>query len=83
MNSFPAFLNRALRENVEKAEFFLPQAVDELLKAGRARAKVYQTAERWYGVTYRQDRPLVEQALYGAWWNRACTRKTLWGEQNR
>ena len=60
---FPAFLDTAMRENVEKAEFYLPQAVDELLTQGRARVKVYQTSERWYGVTYRQDRPLVEQAL--------------------
>lgn len=77
---FPAFLDRALKENVEKAEFFLPYAVDELLQAGRARVKVYQTAERWYGVTYQQDRPLVEQALL------ALTRQgkypeNLWGEQ--
>jgi hypothetical protein len=79
---FPAFLDRALKENVEKAEFYLPQAVDQLLQAGRARVKVVQTRERWYGVTYKQDRPLVEQAL------RTLTREgaypaTLWGEQNR
>ena len=79
---FPAFLDRALKENVEKAEFFLPQAVDELLQAGRARAKVYQTAERWYGVTYRQDRPLVEQALRGLV-EQGVYPETLWGEQDR
>ena len=39
---FPAFLDRALKENVEKAEFFLPQAVDELLLQGRARVKVFE-----------------------------------------
>jgi len=38
---FPAFLDQALKENEEKAEFFLPQAVDTLLKQGRARVKVY------------------------------------------
>ncbi|HPF86475.1 MAG TPA: NTP transferase domain-containing protein [Candidatus Limiplasma sp.] len=76
---FPAFLDRALAENVEKAEFYLPYAVDELLQAGRVRVKVSQTSERWYGITYRQDRPLVEQAL------QALTQQgqypdTLWGE---
>lgn len=79
---FPAFLDRALKESEEKAEFFLPQAVDELLSQGRARVKVYQTSERWYGVTYRQDRPLVAQAL------RALTQEgaypeTLWEDQTR
>lgn len=79
---FPAFLDRALRENTEKAEFFLPQAVDTLLSQGRARVKVYQTAERWYGVTYKQDRPLVEQALAQLTQGGAYP-ETLWGERDR
>ncbi len=60
---FPRFLERALRESPEKAEFFLPFAVDELLKQGRARVTVDATPDRWYGVTYREDRPAVMQAL--------------------
>jgi len=78
---FPAFLDRALKDNVEKAEFFLPFAVDTLLQAGRARVKVLRTAERWYGVTYRQDRPLVEQALR-ALTARGVYPETLWGEND-
>jgi hypothetical protein len=61
--AFPAFLDQALRENPEKAEFFLPFAVDALLKAGRVNVTVAATPDRWYGVTYREDRPLVVEAL--------------------
>lgn len=79
---FPAFLDRALGENVEKAEFFLPQAVDTLVSQARARVKVYQTSERWYGVTYRQDRPMVEHALRALVISGAYPEK-LWGETDR
>ena len=61
--AFPAFLEKALAQNPQKAEFFLPFVVDELLKAGRARVSVHPTPDRWYGVTYREDRPLVVDAL--------------------
>ena len=61
--AFPVFLEKAARENPLKAEFFLPFAVDELLRAGRARVSVSTTADRWYGVTYREDRQQVVQAL--------------------
>ncbi len=61
--AFPVFLEKALRENPEKAEFFLPFVVDELLRAGKAKVKVTPTPDRWYGVTYREDRPLVVEAL--------------------
>jgi hypothetical protein len=79
---FPAFLNKALRENVENAEFFLPQAVDTLLSQGRARVKVYQSPERWYGVTYKLDKPLVEQALQ-KFTQDGLYPETLWGERDR
>ena len=61
--AFPAFLDRALSENPEKAEFFLPSVVDSLLREGRARVTVTATPDRWYGVTYREDRATVVEAL--------------------
>lgn len=78
----PAFLDRALKENVEKSEFFLPQAVDTLIRQGRARVRVYESTERWYGVTYKQDRPMVEQALKALVRDKVYP-ETLWGEQDR
>ena len=61
--AFPPFLRRALADNPEKAEFFLPFVVDSLLRDGRARVSVNPTPDKWYGVTYREDRPLVVNAI--------------------
>ncbi len=46
-----------------KAEYFLPERVGELVAAGRARVKVLRTGERWFGITYKEDKPFVEQAV--------------------
>lgn len=60
---FPHWLRNALQTNPLKAEFFLPSVVDELLKEHRADVKVLTTPDRWYGVTYREDKPVVEAAV--------------------
>ena len=60
---FPIFLDRVLQENPLKGEFFLPSVVDALLKEERATAKVLHTPDKWYGVTYREDKPKVAAAL--------------------
>ena len=76
-NRFPTFLENELPENPMKKEFLLPMSVGELLKEGKANVKVLSTADKWYGVTYAADKPLVvamlkektEQGLYpnGLW----------------
>ncbi len=48
-----------------KAEYFLPERVGELVAAGRARVKVLRTGERWFGITYKEDKPVVERAVRG------------------
>lgn len=60
---FPAFLDKALMENPLKAEYFLPLAVDQLLKEEKATIKVLKSQDRWYGVTYQEDRQSVVDAL--------------------
>ncbi|MBQ8502998.1 MAG: nucleotidyltransferase [Clostridia bacterium] len=50
-------------DNMLKCEYFLPFVVDDLLKEGKAEVKVLSTAEKWYGVTYKQDRAVVVSAL--------------------
>jgi dTDP-glucose pyrophosphorylase len=62
-NKFPVFLDRALKENPLKGEYFLPSVVDALLKEDKATVKVLHTPDRWYGVTYREDKPAVAAAL--------------------
>lgn len=50
-------------DNILKAEYFLPEAVGGLVREGKATVKVLSTDERWFGVTYKADKPVVEQAV--------------------
>ncbi|MGA1193235.1 MAG: nucleotidyltransferase family protein [Kiritimatiellia bacterium] len=65
---FPEFLDRLddhfraflhARGGDLKAEFYLPGAVSEMIARGEARARVETTTGRWFGVTYREDKPAV------------------------
>ncbi|MBO7237276.1 MAG: nucleotidyltransferase, partial [Kiritimatiellae bacterium] len=47
----------------EKSEWYIPFVVDELIKEGKADAKVLPTESAWFGVTYREDKPLVVDAI--------------------
>ena len=60
---FPAFLDRAISSGNPKAEFFLPMTVSSLLSEGKARVKVLHSTDKWYGVTYAADKPVVVAAL--------------------
>lgn len=60
---FPLFLDKELKVNPVKCEFFLPLTVTEMLSAGKADVKVLSSADKWYGVTYKEDRPGVVAAL--------------------
>ena len=60
---FPAFLDRTLREDPLKGEYFLPGVVTQLLEEKRARVKVLPSRDRWYGVTYQEDKPTVVAAI--------------------
>ncbi len=60
---FPAFLDKALAENPAKAEYFLPSVVSQLIGEGKARVKVLRSSDKWYGVTYREDKPTVTAAI--------------------
>ena len=46
-----------------KCEYFLPFVVDELIREGRADVKVLRSADNWYGVTYREDKERVVEAI--------------------
>ncbi len=60
---FPAFLDKALAEDPAKAEYFLPTVVSQLIGEGKARVKVLRSGDKWYGVTYREDKPTVMAAI--------------------
>ena len=60
---FPAFLEDAYKNNPLKGEYFLPSVVSQLLAEGKATVKVLHSADKWYGVTYAADKPVVVAAL--------------------
>jgi hypothetical protein len=47
----------------EKSEFYIPAAVNDIVRAGRACVKVLRTPDSWFGVTYREDRPFVIESI--------------------
>lgn len=57
------FMTDELPKNQAKGEYYLPFAVDHLIQNGQATAKVLQTSAQWYGVTYKEDKPVVVDAL--------------------
>ena len=60
---FPAFLDKALVENPMKGEYFLPSTVSALLAEDKATVKMLYSPDKWYGVTYAADKPVVVAAL--------------------
>ena len=60
---FPKFLAEELPSNPAKKEYLLPTIVNDLLHAGKAQLKVLSSEDRWYGVTYAADKPMVVAAL--------------------
>lgn len=62
-DGFPAFLEEGLKKNPMKCEYFLPAVVSSLLEVGKASVAVLTSADKWYGVTYKEDKPVVEAAI--------------------
>jgi hypothetical protein len=58
---FRDFLDRSADN--PKAEFYIPFVVDALIREGRATARVLQTPDTWFGVTYPADKPVVVAAI--------------------
>lgn len=62
-NGFPAFLEEGLKVNPMKCEYYLPKVVSDLLAADKATVTVLTSADKWYGVTYKEDKPFVVAAI--------------------
>ncbi|MEG2870259.1 MAG: sugar phosphate nucleotidyltransferase [Clostridium sp.] len=60
---FAPFLEKNLPVNPQKCEYFLPFVVDELLKEEKAEVTVLKSVDRWYGVTYKEDKEMVVDAI--------------------
>ncbi len=60
---FVNFLQNELPNNPLKAEYYLPMAVGELLQEGKASVRVLTSRDKWHGVTYKEDKKMVVEAI--------------------
>ena len=60
---FPTFLDEGLKSNPMKCEYFLPAVVSNLLAEDRATVEVLKSRDKWYGITYKEDKPVIMAAL--------------------
>ena len=59
---FPLFLE-SLQEGDIKSEYLLPKIIDRLISQDMARVHVLETKDKWFGVTYKEDKPSVSAAI--------------------
>lgn len=62
-NGFVSFLEEGLAKNPMKCEYYLPSVVTRLLEEDKATVEVVTSKDRWYGVTYKEDKPVVVNAI--------------------
>lgn len=62
-NRFVSFLEENLENNPLKCEYFLPSIVSALIDEGKAQVRMLHSADKWYGVTYKEDKPEVVSAI--------------------
>lgn len=60
---FQEFLKKGLEENPMKCEYFLPSVVSDLIEEDKADVKVLRSEDRWYGITYKEDKEAVVSAV--------------------
>lgn len=58
---FESFLRKSAGD--VKAEYYIPSLADELIREGKARFRVLRTTSTWLGVTYREDKPRVQEGI--------------------
>ncbi len=59
---FPKFLS-SLKEGDLKSEYLLPSIINNLVTEGRGQVKVLETRDKWFGVTYKEDKETVVAAI--------------------
>lgn len=62
-NGFKEFLDREVKVNPLKSEYYIPSVVSSLLDKNKITVKIIPSQERWYGVTYKEDKILVKAAI--------------------
>ena len=59
---FPEFLVN-VKEGDLKAEYLLPTIVDQCIRGGKAKVRLLETQDKWFGVTYKEDKPAVVEVI--------------------
>lgn len=62
-DTFPRFLAKHLPTNPLKCEYFLPTVVDKLIQNNKVEVEVLHSSSKWYGVTYKEDKQFVMNAI--------------------
>lgn len=62
-NRIDYFMEKELQDNPLKCEYFLPSVVNQLLEEDKATVKVLKSKDKWYGVTYKEDKPIIVSAI--------------------
>ena len=60
---FKKFLDTEVKLNPKKSEYFIPSVVSNLLSENRISVKVMESGDKWYGVTYKEDKYIVRRAI--------------------
>ena len=60
---FLQFFREDVPRNPLKSEYFLPFVVDALLKEGKAEVQVLKSSDKWFGVTYQEDKAFVQKSI--------------------
>ena len=79
---FKNFLQNNLNNNPLKAEYFIPLVVSDLINSGKGKVKVINSKDKWYGVTYQEDKALVKEAIERMI-DEDKYKKNLWDEVNK
>lgn len=61
--NLPLFLKDSIKNNPIKGEYYLPVLTDQLIKENKATVQVLESKDKWYGVTYKEDKTGVVNAL--------------------
>lgn len=69
------------QDEILRAEYFLPAVINSLIRENKARVKVLKSEEQWYGVTYKEDKNIIENAILKLI-NNGIYPANLWGKQN-
>lgn len=60
---FPLFLENEVPANPFKSEFYIPVTVGTLLQEGKVDVEMLSSNDKWYGVTYQEDKPIVKEGI--------------------